>query len=324
VSLLFILTSCKDNKDNITTSSEEVSSETKEHKTDNIQVISESDSEVLDYIYDKLSSMGIKDIRELPKDYNSEAALANGDYVGTYDRNYNEGLYGDFVEDYQGGNNAFIRTVNYTFEGDAVIDDYYYDCEEKILYVIYDSSRDRFGGRTVHVIKYNKTAIEKTKKGNFFIAYNDQYSIEDDGKISGKGLIMFKYPVPYEEWLIKKLGIKYSTSDITMYLYLETEDEDGKNYSKRLLKGYKNEILDMLEHLEEEKSKDIALTNYTRSMNKAHIEINNFDEVYDIEWRFPTNMLIYDGKEYYINSGVDLNRLYELFEDYINNSVLSK
>ena len=113
VSLSSILTSCKDNKDITTTSSEEVFSETEEYMTDNIQIISDSDSKTLDYIYEKLSSKGITDIRELPKDYNSEVALADGNYVGAYDRNYNEGLYGDFVEDYKSGNNAFIRTVNH-------------------------------------------------------------------------------------------------------------------------------------------------------------------------------------------------------------------
>ena len=85
------------------------------------------------------------------------------------------------------------------------------------------------------------------------------------------------------------------------------------------------EVLKILDGLVEEKTdSSILIEEYTRDKDKSHIEIVYGDNIYDILWDFPTNKFVYDNVSFYVDNKDDLQRLYEIFDDYINKSVLSK
>ena len=100
-------------------------------------------------------------INELPKEYISDIAIENGDYVNLHGIISNENIMIDFLEKVDKNEEAFIRTVQYTIEGDPVINDFYYD--KNIFTVTTDNTRDAFGG--------NNTKRE-TKKYKYFKTYS--------------------------------------------------------------------------------------------------------------------------------------------------------
>lgn len=98
-------------------------------------------------------------IQELPKEYMPDIAIENGDYVNFHGEISNENVMNDFLEKVDKNEEAYIRTVQYTIEGDPLINDFYY-AKNKFT-VTTDNSRDRFGGkdttREEKEFKYLKT-----------------------------------------------------------------------------------------------------------------------------------------------------------------------
>jgi len=90
---------------------------------------------------------------ELPKEYPPDTAIENGDYVDLHGKISNKDIMINFLEKVNKNEEAYIRTVQYTIEGDPVICDFYYDKNKFI--VTTDNTRDTFGG---------KNAIRETKE----------------------------------------------------------------------------------------------------------------------------------------------------------------
>lgn len=92
-----------------------------------------------------------KPLHELPADYSKEQAIADGVYVNIHGSEiYNQELVDIFYAGVSTGSAAFMRVMQYTIEGDAIITDYQYDGE--IFTVNHDSTRDKYMGADGRVI----------------------------------------------------------------------------------------------------------------------------------------------------------------------------
>ena len=98
-------------------------------------------------------------IEEIPNEYRSDTAIENEDYVNLHGQISNENIMTKFLEKVDKNEEAFIRTVTYTIEGDPIIYDFYYN--GNIFTVTTDNTRDAFGGsgkkRETKEYKYLKT-----------------------------------------------------------------------------------------------------------------------------------------------------------------------
>lgn len=84
-------------------------------------------------------------LTELPAAYSKEDAIADGVYVNIQGSEvYNQETVDSFYTNAFAGLAAFIRTMEYTTEGDPIITDYSFD--GKLYTVTTDTSRDKFGG----------------------------------------------------------------------------------------------------------------------------------------------------------------------------------
>ena len=81
--------------------------------------------------------------KALPKVYPSEMAAENGDYVEVHGSIYNGDVLTNFLEKTDRGEDAFIRIVIYTVEGDPIIKEVSYT--KNGFAVTIDNTRDQFG-----------------------------------------------------------------------------------------------------------------------------------------------------------------------------------
>jgi hypothetical protein len=97
--------------------------------------------------------------KELPKEYPPDIAIKNGDYVNLHGIISNEDVMNEFLEKIEKNEEAFIRTVQYTIEGEPVIYDFYYDKNK--FTVVTDHTRHTFAGKNAvkeeKELKYLKT-----------------------------------------------------------------------------------------------------------------------------------------------------------------------
>ena len=117
-------------------------------------------------------------LKDLPKDYPLETAVANGDYVRLNGEISNNNAMNDFLKKVSSKESASVRTVLYTIEGDPIITDFLY--ENSRFKVIYDATRDKFGG--------GSRITSKTYKN--LVTYQDEekliYYLTDLDKITTK------------------------------------------------------------------------------------------------------------------------------------------
>ena len=86
-----------------------------------------------------------KPLADLPFEYRKEQAATDGVYVNIHGaEKCNQALVDTFYMDALSGFSAFMRTMEYTVEGDPIITDYQYD--GMIFSVTTDISRDKFKG----------------------------------------------------------------------------------------------------------------------------------------------------------------------------------
>jgi hypothetical protein len=86
-----------------------------------------------------------KPLTDLPSDYGKEQAVADGVYVNIHGAEIvNQALVDTFYRGALHGIAAFMRTMEYTVEGDPIITDFQYD--GAIFTVTTDISRDKFKG----------------------------------------------------------------------------------------------------------------------------------------------------------------------------------
>ena len=117
-----------------------------------------------------------KDIRNLPDDYSKDNAKEDNCFV-IDNRVYNENLYTDFKNKYNKKENAYIRVVKSTVEGDSIIIDILYEANNNKIHLIKDNRRDKFSEKKDRIITYNK--YEKIGKLNYqnskyWVAYNGE------------------------------------------------------------------------------------------------------------------------------------------------------
>ena len=106
-------------------------------QSSNIQINS------IDDIYKTKVAEGYKNIKELPEDYSKEQAQQDNCFViGAMV--HNDNLYSEFMNKYNKKENAFIRVVQSTAEGDIFIIDVLYEAKNNKIHLVKDDTRDKF------------------------------------------------------------------------------------------------------------------------------------------------------------------------------------
>ena len=137
---------------------------------------------------------GINNIDELSRDYSVENAIEDGCFViGAMV--HNDYLYDEFMKQYENEEIAYIRVVQSTTEGDAIIYDIFYRPESKEwmdaayperLFVVVDSTRDKFAAeddRTITMGIFDGVAEYEGDTGLYWVAYRgnvDDIDLDSD------------------------------------------------------------------------------------------------------------------------------------------------
>lgn len=131
-----------------------------------------------------------KDIRNLPKNYSKDQAQKDNCFIiGAMV--HNDNLYSEFMDKYNKKENAFIRVVQSTVEGDIFIIDVLYEARNDKIHLVKDDTRDKFSAqedRTIKYKTYEKTGIWNYQNLQYWVAYNGElpdgtkaeYSINSD------------------------------------------------------------------------------------------------------------------------------------------------
>ena len=120
------------------------------------------------------------DIRNLGKQYNSFDAQKDKCFViGAMV--HNDYLYNEFMENYKNKKTSFIRVAQKTVEGDLILTDIlYYEKTDK-LYIVIDSTRDKFMAeedRKVNLKEFEKMTEYKYQNNLYWILYNGEINDE--------------------------------------------------------------------------------------------------------------------------------------------------
>lgn len=130
------------------------------------------------------------DIRSLPESYSKEQAQNDNCFIiGAMV--HNDNLYSEFMNKYNKKENAFIRVVQSTAEGDIFIIDVLYEARNNKIHLVKDDTRDKFSAqedRTIKYKTYEKTGVWKYQNSEYWVAYNGElpdgntaeYSINSD------------------------------------------------------------------------------------------------------------------------------------------------
>lgn len=133
----------------------------------------------LDDIYAHVAIGDHPDIRDLPEDYSKDQAKYEDCFViGAMV--CNDDLYYTFMDDYNKGISSFIRVVQNTAEGDAIITDVLYDENTDLVYVVTDHTRDAYASEKDRIIQYNTYEKIGTWKPEhtYWVAYNGELPAE--------------------------------------------------------------------------------------------------------------------------------------------------
>lgn len=131
-----------------------------------------------------------EDIRTLPKNYSKEQAQKDNCFIIGAMVN-NDSLYDEFMDKYDKKENAFIRVVQTTTEGDTFIIDVLYEALNNKIHLVKDDTRDEFSSqedRTIKYKTYEKTGVWNYQNLQYWVAYNGElpegtnteYSINSD------------------------------------------------------------------------------------------------------------------------------------------------
>lgn len=108
----------------------------------------------------------------LPEVYPIEMAAENGDYVDVHGSIYNEDVLTDFLEKADRGEDAFIRIVVYTVEGDPIIKEVSHTKDD--FAVTIDNTRDQFGEPKIKANTYqNLLVYQDEESGLEYIVVTD-------------------------------------------------------------------------------------------------------------------------------------------------------
>ena len=131
----------------------------------------------IDDFYNHSITAEYKDIRSLPQDYSKEQAQKDNCFVVFGAKVYNDNLYNEFMEKYNKKENAFIRVVQSTIEGDIIITDVLYEAKNNKIHLIEDYTRDNFAkqeDRTIQYKTYEKTGVWNYQNSRYWVVYNGE------------------------------------------------------------------------------------------------------------------------------------------------------
>lgn len=143
--------------------------------------LTEKTDSIIGIVY---SNVDIKKLTELPREYSVTDAINDGALVMCVLDFSNEQKYYDFLEKYRNKEDAFLRYVFTTEEGDICIIDTKYDSINDKVYVISDYSRDKYTQVGDRILKFyafdNITEVDYTTYDSpltaVLVAHNGEYS----------------------------------------------------------------------------------------------------------------------------------------------------
>lgn len=142
---------------------------------DSYRVEYEGITDINDFYNHSITS-SYKPIRTLPENYSAEQAQKDNCFIiGA--KKYNDNLYNEFMNKYTSQENAFIRAVKFTIEGDPFIIDVLYEAINNKIHLVKDNTRDKFStkeDRTIEYKTYEKTGVWNYQNSEYWVAYNGE------------------------------------------------------------------------------------------------------------------------------------------------------
>lgn len=121
------------------------------------------------------------DLRTLPENYTKEQAQKDNCFIiGAMV--HNDNLYSEFMDKYNKKENAFIRVIQSTVEGDIFIMDVLYEARNNKIHLIKDDTRDKFSAqkdRTIKYKTYEKIGVWNYQNSQYWVAYNGELPAKD-------------------------------------------------------------------------------------------------------------------------------------------------
>lgn len=140
---------------------------------ENYRVEYEGITDINDFYNHSITS-DYKDIRTLPENYSKDQAQKDNCFIiGAMV--HNDNLYSEFMDKYILKEDAFIRVVQSTVEGDIFIIDVLYEAKNNKIHLVKDDTRDKFltqEDRTIKYKTYEKTGIWNYQNSQYWVAYN--------------------------------------------------------------------------------------------------------------------------------------------------------
>jgi len=139
---------------------------------------------------------GVIPIEKLPQEYTSDMAYENGDYVVYHHGKIrNKDLMIEFLENVDKGENAFIRTVKFTIEGDPIIHDFSYN--DGKYRVTIDTTRDKYASPDSREIKSKEFKYLEIFEANGYsylvVTDSEDFKKPDFDYFSGEHGVVFVY-----------------------------------------------------------------------------------------------------------------------------------
>ena len=117
--------------------------------------IAEDTSSQKENTIDKMYKIfNVKSVEEIPLDYSFNEAVNDGYLVHTISTSANAKMVDSFFENYNNKQDAFLRYITATVEGDMLIIDTLYDSSKDTIYVVRDERRDMFNSEDERIISY--------------------------------------------------------------------------------------------------------------------------------------------------------------------------
>ena len=130
----------------------------------------------IDDFYNHSITSKYQDLRTLPENYSKEQAQKDNCFIiGAMVHNNN--LYSEFMDKYNKKEDAFIRVVQSTVEGDIFIIDVLYEAKNNKIHLVKDDTRDKFSAqedRTIKYKTYEKTGVWNYGNSQYWVAYNGE------------------------------------------------------------------------------------------------------------------------------------------------------
>lgn len=131
-------------------------------------------------------------LSQLPKDYPSDLAKENGDYVDIHGEIFNEEAMTEFLKDVDNSKTAYIRTVAYTIEGDPIITDFSYNGEKFMAQI--DNTRDKYGKSQIVEKEFNNLITYESDNRLYYVI-TDLTEITEENQNDGFDGITLKYDI---------------------------------------------------------------------------------------------------------------------------------